>query len=82
MTSFDGQVRAARIMLASKRIIIRPLNLLYPIEYSRETDRTQEGNDDRTQLSQTSDSNAEIVRQRPKREASSWALQRIREQTD
>ena len=81
MTSFDEQVRAARIMLASKRIISRSINLLYPTECSRETDRNQEGNDDRTQLSQTSDNNAEIVRQRPKREAANRALQKIREQS-
>ena len=74
MTSFDEQVRAARIMLASKRIISRPLNLLYPIEYSSETDRNQEGNDDQSQLSQTSDNNAETIRQRPKREAAKRAL--------
>ena len=30
MTSFDEQVRAAKIKLASKRVISRPLNLLYP----------------------------------------------------
>ena len=34
MTSFDEHVYSAKDILTSKRIIIRPLNLLYPIECS------------------------------------------------
>ena len=41
MTSFDEQVRAAKVVLATKRVISRPLNLLYPIECSNEMDRNQ-----------------------------------------
>jgi hypothetical protein len=31
-TSFDGEIRSAKIRLSSGRIIGRPLNLLYPLE--------------------------------------------------
>ena len=34
MTSFDQQVRYAKVILTSKRIISRSLNLIYPIECS------------------------------------------------
>ena len=32
ISSSDGQIRSAKVLLASKRILTRPINLLYPIE--------------------------------------------------
>ena len=30
--SYDGQIRSAKIMLPSKRLIIRTINFVYPLE--------------------------------------------------
>ena len=79
MTSFDEQVRSAKVILTSKRIISRPLNLLYAIECS---DGNYDGTSDKNTLIQAMDNDAEIVRQRPKREASQRATKQIREQID
>ena len=70
MTSFDNQFRAAKIKLASKRIISRPLCLIYPIECTNETDRDNEETDDKKKLTQATDDNGDTVRSQPKREAS------------
>ena len=51
MTSLDEQVRDAKVVLATKRVISRPLNLLYPIECSYEMGRNQK--DDRKSKQQT-----------------------------
>ena len=75
MTSFDEQVRSAKVILASKRIIGRPLNLLYPIECS---DGNHNGISDKNTPFQAVDNDAETVRQRPKREAAQRAIKRIR----
>ena len=79
MTSFDEQVRSAKVILTSKRIISRPLNLLYPIECS---DGNHDGTSDKNTPIQALDNDAETVRQRPKREAAQRAIKRIREQID
>ena len=34
--SRDGEIRSAKVLLASRRILDRPINLLFPIELSRE----------------------------------------------
>ena len=80
MTSFDNQVRAAKIKLASKRIISRPLCLIYPIECANETDRGDEETDERKKLTQAPDDNGDKVRSRPKREAAQRAIKQIRQQ--
>ena len=80
MTSFDNQVRAAKIRLASKRIISRPLCLIYPIECANETDRGDEETDDRKKLAQTPNDNGDKVRSRPKREAAQRAIKQKRQQ--
>ena len=35
-TSQDGQIRSGRVLLPNKKTLNRPLNLLYPIECSKE----------------------------------------------
>ena len=79
MTSFDEQVRSAKVILISKRIISRPLNLLYPIECS---DGNHYGTSDKNTPIQALDNDAETVRQRSKRETAQRAIKRIREQID
>ena len=79
MTSFDEQVRSAKVILTSKRIISRPLNLLYTIECS---DGNHDRNSDKNTPIQAVDNDAETVRQRPKWEAAQRVLKRIREQID
>ena len=78
MTSFDEQVRAAKIKLASKRAISRSLNLLYPIECANETEQNHQPTDDKDSIQATD----ETFRQRPKREAAQKALKQIRKQVD
>ena len=80
MTSFDNQVRAAKIKLSSKRIISRSLCLIYPIECANETDRDDEETDDRKKLTQAPDDNGDKARLRPKREAAQRAIKQIRQQ--
>ena len=42
--SRDGQVRSAKVLLPSNRVIGRPLNLLYPVECQvTEPDKTSRG---------------------------------------
>ena len=42
VTSRDGQIRSAKVLLPSKKIIGRPLSLLYPIECKvKDTDTNQ-----------------------------------------
>ena len=78
MTSYDEQVRAAKIQLASKRVISRPLNLLYPIECTNETEQSHGPTYDKDLILATD----ETLRQRPKREAAQKALKQIRKQID
>lgn len=40
--SKDGHIRAAEVMLPSKKLLIRPLNLLYPLECSTSKSRSFE----------------------------------------
>ena len=81
MTSFDNQVRAPKIKLASKRIISRPLCLIYPIECENETDRDDEETDYRKKLTQAPDDNdGDKVRLRPQQEAAQRGIKQIRQQ--
>ena len=59
MTSFDEQVRSAKVILTSKRIISRPLHLLYPIECS---DGNHDGTSDENTPIQALDNDAETDR--------------------
>ena len=45
ISSNDGKIRAAKVLLLTKKVLNRPLNLLYPWECDsgRETEMTQEG---------------------------------------
>ena len=79
LTSFDEQVCPAKVILTSKRIISRRLNLLYPIGCS---DGNHDGTSSKNTPIQTVDNDGETVRQRPKREAAQRAIKRIREQID
>ena len=47
-TSSDGNIRSARVRLATRKELIRPLNLLYPLECgnSKELTDTPESRDD------------------------------------
>lgn len=59
VTSLDGCIRSAKVMLSSGRIIGRPLNLLCPIEIS-ENDNIQNKN---SEQQQSTSPNQELVRQ-------------------
>jgi transposase InsO family protein len=48
--SRDGEIRAANVMLPSKNILCRPLNLLYPLECSKQESI---GDDSRTDITDT-----------------------------
>ena len=45
ISSNDGKIRAAKILLPTKKVLNRPLNLLYPLECDsgREIEMTQDG---------------------------------------
>ena len=44
VTSRDGEIRSAKVLLPSKKIIGRPLSLLYPIECQvKDTDKKSTG---------------------------------------
>ena len=45
MSSSDGKLRAAKVLLPTKKVLKRPLNLLYPLECGsvQEIERTQDG---------------------------------------
>lgn len=59
VTSLDGCIRSAKVMLSSGRIIGRPLNLLCPIEIS-ENANIQNKN---SEQQQSTSPNQELVRQ-------------------
>ena len=45
ISSNDGKIRAAKVLLPTKKVLNRPLNLLYPLECDsgREIEMTQDG---------------------------------------
>ena len=45
MSSSDGKFRAAKVFLPTKKVLKRPLNLLYPLECGsvQEIERSQDG---------------------------------------
>ena len=78
--SRDGEVRSAKVLLPSQKLIGRPLNLLFPIECPTEGRQPADkdtANDTTTNKGQ-SDEHKSITR--PRREAATKALQRIRQQ--
>ena len=77
--SEDGEIRSAKVLLPTNKLIGRPLNLLYPIECPANDTTTDEDNSDRwrdipndgTQYSQQNEP-------RPKRQAATRARDRIK----
>ena len=90
ITSRDGQIRSAKILLPSKKILGRPLSLLYPIECQPKATDTnclkrdesqsvsREQNNDTGNISKLDHEHVSI--QIPKRQAANKAKQRISEQ--
>ena len=77
INSKDGQVRSAKVLLPSNKIIGRPLNLLYPIECPVEDTETSSNdiNSDRHILK--GNGAEEVKTNKPKRQA---AMKRITKQ--
>ena len=59
----EGKVRAAKVLLATKSTVIRPLNLLYPIECER---RVNDATEKSEQLSNSSGQSKEKIHQSTK----------------
>ena len=59
----EGKVRAAKVLLATKSTVIRPLNLLYPIECER---RVNDATEKSEQLSNSSGQSKEKIQQSTK----------------
>ena len=90
ITSRDGQMRSAKILLPSKKILGRPLSLLYPIECQpKDTDTnclksnesqsvSREQNNDIGNISKLDHEHVSV--NRPKRQAANEAKRRISEQ--
>ena len=53
-TSQDGQIRSGRVLLPNKKTLNRPLNLLYPIECSKETETKDRENTSENQVLEVS----------------------------
>ena len=88
VTSRDGQIRSAKVLLPSKKIIGRPLNLLYPLECQvKDPDTNQLGDTRQNPLRNQNDDTGNVTKPdeppsliRPKRLAANKAQQRISEQ--
>lgn len=76
ITSGDGEIRTAKVMLSSNKLIGRPLNLLYPIECPAEMDIQEIDNFQRK--SKEGSINTEQTSKRTKRQAAIRALDRIK----
>ena len=74
ITSFDNQIRAASVLLASQRTISRPLCPLYPSECSDGTDRDNVTTDDGNNDIQAADNSEDRIRTRPTRAAAQRAI--------
>lgn len=79
VTSRDGQTRSAKIKLPSNKIVGRPLNLLYPVECSRERDNEVETKQT-NEHSRPKPENGLTRRQQPRRESAIKAMAKIKEQ--
>ena len=78
--SYDGQIRSAKIMLPSKRLIIRTINFVYPLE----CDEISSDKDfDRSEVKEVANRNNEQSNNniRLTRRAASEARNRIRQWT-
>ena len=42
ISSSDGKIRAAKVLLPTKKVLNRPLNLLYPLECDSGREKTEE----------------------------------------
>ena len=86
--SRDGQIRSAKVLLPSKKIIGRPLSLLYPIECQvKDTDTNQQRGTRQNPVRDQNDDTGNVTKPdeppsltRPKRLAANKAQQRISEQ--
>ena len=79
VTSRDGQTRSAKIKLPSNKTVGRPLNLLYPVECSRERDNEVETKQT-NEHSRPKPENDLTRRQQPRRESAIKAMAKIKEQ--
>ena len=73
--SRDQQKRSAKVLLLSKKIIGRPLNLLYPIECSEEEQCFSDGKP----TTKDSPENGPVGRNQPTRQAAKGALKQIKQ---
>ena len=74
VSSFDGHVRSAKVLLSSGRTVCRPLNLLYPVEVNA----CEASNSDHDKQLQTYPLNKQKSVHRPVRAASSVAKIRMK----
>ena len=82
--SQDGQVRSAKIMMANKKVLNRPINLLCPLECPNRNDTIHDTADTDIDVGMGTDGNNAIpnvihgvVEPRPKRQAAVHATQKI-----
>ena len=80
ISSKDGQIKSAKVLLPSNKIIGRPLNLMYPIECPVEDTKTSSNdiNSDRQILN--GNGAEEVQTSKPKRQAANKAMKRITQQ--
>ena len=80
ISSKDGQIRSAKVLLPSNKIIGRPLNSLYSIECPVEDTKTSSNdiNSDRHILK--GNGAEEVQTSKPKRQAANKVMKRISEQ--
>lgn len=75
--SEDGEIRSAKVLLPTGKLIGRPLNLLYPIECP-ENDNHRDKNKTGTGIPERDKQDYKQQEQRPKRQAAVKALDKIR----
>jgi len=83
ITSSDGNQRSAKVLLASGRVIGRPLNLLYPIEVSSSKDHLSDKNNSNSSSSSVNSKTDTVTVQdpipsRPVRRAAETARQKFK----
>ena len=78
--SEDGELRSAKVLLPSNKLIGRPLNLLYPIEcQANDTNTEEDSSDGGRSISNNGTQDNQQNEPRPKRQAARKAQDRIKQ---